>query len=353
MPNHPVVPIKDLGHRLPEQGRIRIGVKTTNPKNPMKAIDTFRFTSADREAIDQIAALYGGDVRAWHDSKANPPDQFEVITGVKKIRVFLPPECMSIFYEQWGGGGVVRRCDGVTVEVAGQDDMIAQPCICAARNNMQCKPYSRISVVLPEVRPFGGAWRLETKGWNAAKELPTFTRMIEQLQARGIVEARLRLDQETRMVRGRKTHFVVPRLEVGQSADGMIEGAARAGALGPGSGTVVERPAITAVSSADGWDDDEPIDATLVEDELLDRFSVLTAELAASIEPLLDQEDGRSIVTDVRRALSWGATQCVKEDARTLTEFELERAVGGATEAAKDLTGLVAYVKRWRSERPL
>ena len=54
----PIKPIHDLG-RTPEHGRIRLGVKT---ERAMKSLDTFRFTSPDKEAIEQIADAYGGDV---------------------------------------------------------------------------------------------------------------------------------------------------------------------------------------------------------------------------------------------------------------------------------------------------
>ena len=47
----PIKAIQDLG-RTPEHGRIRLGVKT---ERAMKSLDTFRFTSPDKEAIEQIA----------------------------------------------------------------------------------------------------------------------------------------------------------------------------------------------------------------------------------------------------------------------------------------------------------
>ena len=55
-----VTPLRNLG-RVPEQGRIRLGVKT---ERAMKALDTFRFTSADHDAICQVADIYGG-VHGW------------------------------------------------------------------------------------------------------------------------------------------------------------------------------------------------------------------------------------------------------------------------------------------------
>ena len=71
-----VKPLRNLG-RVPEQGRIRLGVKT---ERAMKAIDTFRFTSADHGAICQIADIYGGVVGKWMPPRSKQ-QQWEVITG--------------------------------------------------------------------------------------------------------------------------------------------------------------------------------------------------------------------------------------------------------------------------------
>ena len=57
----PIKPLAQLG-RAPEQGRIRLGVKT---ERAMKSLDTFRFTSLDKSAIEQIASIYGGVVKPW------------------------------------------------------------------------------------------------------------------------------------------------------------------------------------------------------------------------------------------------------------------------------------------------
>ena len=108
----PIKAIQDLG-RTPEHGRIRLGVKT---ERAMKSLDTFRFTSPDKEAIQQIADAYGGDVKSWTPPKSKQ-EQWEVITTSSEIRVFLPPNSIDVWYEQWSGGGCQRRCDGVSADV--------------------------------------------------------------------------------------------------------------------------------------------------------------------------------------------------------------------------------------------
>lgn len=224
----PVVPIQHLGMRMPEHGRIRLGVKT---ERAMKAIDKFRFTSPDRTAIEQLAQIYGGEVIAWSNPKASPPEQWQVISTSNDIRVFLPPNSLSIWYEQWSARGCMRRCDGESCDAVAEGALDSVPCLCAQEGAMSCRPYTRLNVILPEIK-FGGVWRLESKGWNAAKELPAMEKMLHQLQAVGIVEGRLRL--ERRQTEGGSKKFVVPTLDIDASPLEILEGYGQPEALHPG-----------------------------------------------------------------------------------------------------------------------
>lgn len=226
-----VVPIaKDYG-RIPEQGRIRLGVKT---ERAMKALDTFRFTSPDPEAIAALASLYGGKAKPWSDKRASPKEQWEVITEADSIKVFLPQNSIDVWYEEWSGGGLLRRCDGIEaqVEIKTPDgtDIDIVPCYCSQLvekgQQMKCRPYTRLSVILPEIR-FGGTWRLESKGWNASKELPAMAAVIAQMQAIGIVEGVLSLEKRTKVSGGQTKHFVVPKLSTDASPLEIMAGGAR------------------------------------------------------------------------------------------------------------------------------
>src|SRR3954468_13623690 len=97
-----VQPLAERDSRMTEHGRIRFGVKTGKA---MKAIDTLRFTSPDKAAIDELAKLYGGTVKAWSDDKSAVKNQYEVITQAREIDVVLPPGSLSSWYELWTGGG--------------------------------------------------------------------------------------------------------------------------------------------------------------------------------------------------------------------------------------------------------
>lgn len=267
--NQAVVPLNQLQRRAPEAGRIRLGVKTGRA---MKSIDTFRFTSPHRAAIEQLAELYGGTPQPWSEPKA-APNQWEVITEASTIEVLAQPGGCTTWYELWTGGGCARRCDGVTVEVAGRDDMLEQPCICNAKGARECEPYTRLNVVLPNL-DFYGVWRLQTKGWNAAKELPGMFDLVVELATSGrMVRAMLNLEQRKSVSNGQTKNFVVPTITVAASPDELLAGggvarpqltssqghAAPAGELGSGAYTTFE--------DDQPQGEPEPVEATVVDFE--------------------------------------------------------------------------------------
>ena len=257
----PIKPLAQLG-RTPEQGRIRLGVKT---ERAMKALDTFRFTSLDKAAIEQIASIYGGVVKTWTPPRSKQ-EQWEVITTTSEIRVYLPPHSIDVWYEAWSGGGCQRRCDGVTAEVPLQTpdgmDIDTVPCLCETENSMACAPYTRLRVVLPDVR-FGGVWRLESKGWNAANEMPGMAGMMEQMQAIGLAECQLVLEKRTKVSGGQTKHFVVPRLTMDASPQEIMAGGGQATALESPSPPIAV-PVLAAVSEKQ---DDY---LTMIEDAVID-----------------------------------------------------------------------------------
>ena len=279
--SRPVVPIRNIARRIPEAGRIRIGVRTGKA---MRALDVFRFTSPDREAIEQIAATYGGEVKPWNDAKA-APNQFEVITTANELRIVLPPEPLgtSPIYELWSGGGCTRRCDGLICTTLQRGPEGLEPvqvdCICTTEGALACEPHTRLNVLLPEVR-FTGVWRLESKSWNVAQEMPGFVELIQSLQERGLTRGVLRLEQRVSKAAGETRRFVVPVLGVSESMDALAAGAAQVQALGasspmaeiePGANQATEprqsSPA-TAEAVAPGSDDDV-VDAEVVDDRSL------------------------------------------------------------------------------------
>ena len=68
---------------------------------------------------------------------------------------------------------------------------------------------------------------MESKGWNASKELPAMAAVIAQMQAIGIVEGVLSLEKRTKVSGGQTKHFVVPKLSTDASPLEIMAGGAR------------------------------------------------------------------------------------------------------------------------------
>lgn len=282
--------MKNLDRRMVEHGRIRLGEKGAKGQ-PVK-IDSFRFTSHDEKAIRAIAKLYGGTVKPWNQG------QFEVKTTSNDIPVVLPPDPLggTPIYELWSGGGCQRRCDGEIALVPQQGpegfEMVEKPCVCEANETLACKPTTRLTVILPEIN-FGGGWRLESGGWNVAKEMPGMVDAIQEFAARGFTRAHLSLEQRTSKQGGKTMHYVVPVLRPDVSLQELVDG--HGGLKAISMAPEVAKAAVNAITSAvedpapapvDEWDDDTIVDAEIVGEE-----TTAPASSPASDDPTRPFED--------------------------------------------------------------
>lgn len=221
------MPIIDLQMRQRELGRIRMGHKVGG-KRPEK-LERFRFTSASKDLIEAVAALYGGECKAWGNDGAA---QFEVYTQVNRVPILLPPQPISQWYEMWSGGGCQRRCDGKT------NVLKDEPCLCPsdpldraelASKGQACKPTTRLNVMLRDV-PGIGVWRLESHGFHSAVELPMVAEFLAQATEAGTyLPAELALQPRSSKRPGEGTkQWMVPVIEVGatlrQIMSGEVEG---------------------------------------------------------------------------------------------------------------------------------
>jgi Recombination directionality factor-like len=200
--------IVDLQRRLREIGRIRIGeqVPTQNGKTRPAKLETFRFTSRDRQVIEAAAAHWQGQVHEW---AAPDGQQWQVITQTSEIPVVVPPGDMSFSqaYEQWSKGGCKVRCDGRW------DHIADQACHCDPENR-DCAIHTRLSVMVPEL-PGIGVWRLDTQGYYAAVELGGLVDICADASAQGrMLPARLRLEQRSIKRDGTTRRFAVPVLDL-------------------------------------------------------------------------------------------------------------------------------------------
>jgi len=220
-----MMPILTLQRKLTEVGRIRLGAKSG--KGAPTKLETFRLTSKSKEAIDAAAEVYGGKIGTW-----SGPDgqEYELITETNTLDVVVPPgNALSQWYEMWSGAGCQRRCDGQTETLTGS------PCKCptdqAQRTELSgrgqaCRPTTRLSVILPQVRTVG-IWRLETHGYHAATELAGVAELLERVSANDrYLPATLRLEPRSSKKGGKTSRFVVPVLEVGATVQEAIAASA-------------------------------------------------------------------------------------------------------------------------------
>lgn len=211
--------IVDLQRRLKELGRLRMGHlvpgKKPGSKRPEK-LTVWRMTSPRKELLDAAADLWGGEVQVWEGAPGG--QQFEIITETSSIPVAMyPGEMMSQFYELWTGGGCKRRCDGR------RQVKVDRACVCpedlgermaAAQEGEACMPYTRVSFLVPEIKDLG-TWRLETKGYFAAAEIPGLFEICQKATSEGrIIPAHLRIEERQSVKDGLTRNFIVPVVDI-------------------------------------------------------------------------------------------------------------------------------------------
>ena len=248
------MPIITTQRRMAEQGRIRLGQKVTGTNQqgreytrPAK-LDRFRFTSPSQRLIEQIAEKYGGTARPWdNDGKA----EWEVLSDATSIPVIVVKGGFSQWHEAWTKAGCQHRCDGekdTTGTYCDPDD----PLHIAAIE----KPTTRLSVMLSEIESLG-VWRMESKGWNAAAELPSMAELA--MHVGDLVPATLGLAERSSIIqtdRGPQTsRYVVPFLDLHVTKQRLVEIVGGPGGAPALDGPAQDRPALEAGA---GQDDGDP-----------------------------------------------------------------------------------------------
>jgi hypothetical protein len=198
--------IKDLSIRIHESGRIRIGQKKVakSGKSFPSKLDHFRLTSADKSKLDRASELWGGTVQEWESPDGK---QWELFTDADELAVILPPTALAFsqWMETWSGGGCLRRCDGEFEQIT------EGGCICKSTGEQECKPHTRLSLILPDLDGIG-LWRLDTQGFNAAAELAGVVGLVSGLGT--LLPAKLRLEQRSSIKAGQTRRFAVPTLDL-------------------------------------------------------------------------------------------------------------------------------------------
>lgn len=288
-------PIRLSERRLPQAGRLRMGVKDKRARGGRRAINTWRFTSQDDALLAPVADKYGGTVAEWNDDKSG--DRYELISEATVLDVVLPPDPLTEWYELWSGKhGLERRCNGETCDLLTQGpeggEVARVPCVCFARGKLACTYKLRLSVLLPAVSTLS-TWRLDTSSENARMEIPGVVDLVEMAQGRGLYTAKLRLEQRT--APGKR--FNVPVLDVGVSAEALMAGDARlSGSLPSG----VEEPRREAVGGAGGEASPPPALPPSPDDEIVDAEVLDEVSGIQSIDPTIGRAWLDSLTTHQR-----------------------------------------------------
>jgi len=339
-------PVRELGRRPPEQGRIRTGKKSE--KGYPTKIESFRFTSSDQRAIEAIAAKYGGTATEWKGAPSKGR-QWEVFTPLARVAVVLPPNCLGdgVTYEHWGGGYCLRRCDGETCDQP-QDtpdgtEMVPGPCVCATEKGpTKCKGKLRLSVILRDI-PFGGTWRLETSSEHALREMPGMVDLIYSMQDSNLTSAVLVLEQRSRVkyVKGKAEtrNYGVPMLAIDNTLDEIVQGAAALGAYnGSPPALGVGEPA--PVAAGRGGEIDEVLDAEIVDpitdeqhDALRDAADVVAVSWNAENpeDPITTQAILQSLAAQITGAASQRVTDVDQSQGEQIGRL-LAQIIQGAVE---------------------
>jgi len=221
--------IVDLQQKLRQLGRIRAGetVETAKGARRPAKLDHFRVTSHSKRIVEQVAALYGGTVQPWTPNNGGAEDgQWAVTVTADRIPILLPPQSITQWYELWTGGGCVRRCDGQVEQKSGQR------CLCDPDPaKRQCAVTTRLSVILREVEGLG-VFRLDSKGYYAAVELPQIAAFLEY--AGSYVEAYLALEPRKDVKDGKTRHWLTPVLDVDITPAALLAGGTGAAAIAAG-----------------------------------------------------------------------------------------------------------------------
>lgn len=286
--SRPMIPLaQQFQRRLPEIGRLKLGVTTDRA---MKAITEWRFVTTDKFAssLDFFASEYGGTPRPYSHPKSDLTR--ELLSNAPIIDVRLPvmgeSDIEDPVAEEWGGGGLVRRCKGNYDDDAcmrwvtgpGGPEQSYGPCECLAAGewDLACKPKFRVSFFV-KGDPNFGVWRLETSSSNAISEMQGLADMIREVQATGILEVKLALDPRHKVRAGKKRNYVVPMIINPHSMEALASGEARMkGSLGAGAraeigaapAQVEDAPALSAPAV------DEPTPAPDPDDEVIDAVVV-------------------------------------------------------------------------------
>jgi hypothetical protein len=184
-------------------------------------------------------------------------------------------------------------------------------CLCLAQHSQVCRPYTRVNLLLPRI-DFGGTWRLETKGQNAAEELRWVDNMIAELNQLGqIVMCVLRVDVRSSWKDGRKQNYVVPKLQLKTSLEALMQGEGTIAELGRVSGPLELTPPIIEVVADEEPSLAERASALGAMDEVSEKIWALVPEVLRTHPGYAKDDD--DLMVNVIHAMSKGTLTDLKD----------------------------------------
>lgn len=341
------MPILSQQRRMMRIGTIRAGDQQPDKNGKLRAnkLETWRLTSNARDVLQAAAAIYGGEVRPWNEGT----ESFELYTASDTLDVAIPPaaQVYSQAWEQWGGGGRKRRCDGQMCElVTDEGEVVERPCMCDPESP-DCSPTTRINLMLTRV-PGLGTWLMTSHGMYAALELPGALDVLRYLTDGGRpIAGRLRLEQRTVKKQGEKypRKFAVPVLDLDVTIGALMAGEASPSSLAPGrvaghlpaTAAGVEDAVAAATSGPES-----PVEREAPEPPAPPAAADLPAPMkqgtrsklfAAANENGIDRETVRLIA---RFVLGHGLSEATEDEAERM-ERSIERYAAGGEEARNKL----------------
>lgn len=208
--------------------------------------------------------------------------------------------------------------------------------MCDRNGVLECKPITRLTVLLPDIR-FAGGWRIESHGWNAWHELPGMVEVVQSLQQRGLTRATLTLDPRKDKSNGRTRHYVVPVLspDVTVNAilagDGQVQALGRASDLMPDEAAGGRRELVTPGDGGGTSDPTEPPATDIVDAEVVDveaQRARLRRQMHAQLKEL-------GMGNTERHALTKKLTSGRSDSSNDLTVAELNRMIKGLVSLKK------------------
>ncbi len=191
--------LKNMQQKFKKVGEVRFGEKDAGGRPTH--LTEFRFTSQFQEALDKVAQLYGGDVEPWPENHGH----YQVKTCANQLKAIVPMSQIVQRNEVWGASGILRKCDGAEWSGAGKpyfdaldkftagkkpsdadwdrfrkenEALLSQTggCLecgregCALKDKYQCKPTTRIGLILEQAQELG-LWLVTTGSYHAAAEI--------------------------------------------------------------------------------------------------------------------------------------------------------------------------------------